>query len=199
MTEIMLFPLSSIVLPEGKMRLRIFEARYKRLVVEAMKNDGEFGICLFEKPLNVGDSELSSVGTLVKIVDFERLEDGLLGITVTGIKRFTLSRVRVEHDGLRVAKVVWLPNWEMKVFNKESEVLSLQLQRVYQQFPQLNELYGQKFFDDASWVSQRWLEILPLSNKQFDNLALELDCKVALDFLNDALNSSGSSDPLATN
>ena len=194
----MLFPLSSIVLPEGKMRLRVFEARYKRLVVDALKGDGIFGICLFEKQHSPELSELSAVGTLVKIVDFEQLEDGLLGITVTGLRRFMLRRVRVEHDGLRFAKVEWLPSWDTLELSASGEVLSEQLQRVYAQFPQLDELYEQKFFDDETWVSQRWLEILPMTNKQFDTLALHVDCGATIEFLNQTLNYPDPSDPRAS-
>tara|TARA_Y100001956_G_scaffold12620_1_gene11823 strand:- start:1373 stop:1972 length:600 start_codon:yes stop_codon:yes gene_type:complete len=195
MQEVMLFPLSSIVLPEGKMRLRVFEERYKRLVVDALKQDGLFGICLFEKQHRVEDSELSSVGTLVQIIDFEQLDDGLLGITVTGLKRFMIRRVRTEHDGLRFAKVEWLPNWQVKELCQQGETLSLKLQEVYTQFEQLNKLYDQKFFDDETWVSQRWLEILPLSNRQFDSLALELDCQSAVNYLSQTLNYESNNDP----
>lgn len=197
MNEVMLFPLNSIVLPEGKMRLRVFEARYKRLVVDALKGDGQFGICLFEKQHLPENSELSAVGTLVKIIDFEQLEGGLLGITVTGIKRFMIRRVRVEHDGLRLAKVEWLPNWETIDLTEHGELLSQQLQRIYSQFPQLNDLYEQKFFDDETWVSQRWLEILPMTNKQFDRLSLHLDCTATVEFLSQTLNNPNISDPTA--
>ncbi|KGY08623.1 LON peptidase substrate-binding domain-containing protein [Vibrio sinaloensis] len=194
MQEVMLFPLSSIVLPEGKMRLRVFEARYKRLVVEALKGDGTFGICLFQKQASAENSELSVVGTLVKIVDFEQLDDGLLGITVTGLHRFMIRKVRTEHDGLRFAKIEPLANWPLMPLSKRGESLSQQLQQVYAQFEQLDALYDQKFFDDECWVSQRWLEILPLSNKQFDLLALELDCTVTIEYLSRALINDEQSD-----
>lgn len=197
MNELMLFPLNSVVLPEGKMRLRIFEARYKRLVSEALKADGTFGICLLEPQASLARSELSHLGTLVKIVDFEQLEDGLLGITVAGINRFKIAGVRVEHDGLRFAKVKTLPEWDVTELDSVSMPLSLHLQTIYQQFPQLSELYQQKFFDDASWVSQRWLEILPLSNSEFDVLAGGNSCLAAVEFLNQRLKIDADSDPVA--
>ncbi|MCG9752768.1 LON peptidase substrate-binding domain-containing protein [Vibrio brasiliensis] len=190
MAEIMLFPLSSIVLPEGKMRLRIFESRYKRLVSQAMKADGTFGICLFEQPSQAGSDELSKIGTLAKVVDFESLDDGLLGITVAGVKKFEIERVRVEYDGLRYAKVNWLPNWQVSQVDEATESVARHLARVYQRFPEVGDLYEQKFLDDQSWVSQRWLEILPLSKLQFDSLAARSDCSEAITFLNQALFNS---------
>lgn len=183
MSEIMLFPLRSVVLPEGKMRLRIFEPRYKRMVTEVSSRDGTFGVCLFERSQHHSRGDLSQIGVLVKIIDFEQLEDGLLGITVVGIRRFDIHRVRVESDGLRFAKVTWLPSWDIVLMNDEDRYIGLQLQRVYAQFPQISALYEQCFFDDASWVSQRWLELLPIKLQQFDYLSRQSDCCEAMRFL----------------
>lgn len=185
MSEVMLFPLSSVVLPEGKMRLRIFEPRYKRLVSQAMQSEGTFGICLFDSDKK-GD-ELSAVGTLAKIIDFELFEDGLLGISITGLSKFKIRSVRVEHDGLRLARVETLPNWSAEELDVNDVRITRDLVRVYQQFPDLGDLYEQRFFDDASWVSQRWLELLPVSNRQFDELTLETNCQAALNYIKKSL------------
>ncbi|MFM2590798.1 LON peptidase substrate-binding domain-containing protein [Vibrio sp. TBV020] len=185
MSEVMLFPLSSMVLPEGKMRLRIFEPRYKRLVSNAMKRDGTFGVCLFDR--NNQSKPLSTVGTLAKIIDFDLLEDGLLGISITGLSKFKIENVRVEHDGLRFARVETLPCWEVENLEETDESLSRDLVRVYQQFPDVGAMYEQKFFDDAAWVSQRWLELLPVSNVQFDELTLQIDCRAAVSFIKQTL------------
>ncbi|ENM5934382.1 LON peptidase substrate-binding domain-containing protein [Vibrio mimicus] len=183
MEEIMLFPLSSVVLPEGKMKLRIFEPRYQRMVAQCSKMGRGFGLCLFESKSNKNASELSEFGTLVKIVDFETLSDGLLGITVVGMRRFEILKVRVEYDGLRIATVQWLPDWPSHELLDRERFLGEQLQEVYQQFPQIGELHSLCFFDDASWVCQRWLELLPLTNAQFDVLVGQRDHHAALSFL----------------
>ncbi|TFH90723.1 LON peptidase substrate-binding domain-containing protein [Vibrio ouci] len=187
MSEVMLFPLSSVVLPEGKMRLRIFEPRYKRLVSQAMQGEGTFGVCLFDRD-NRGQ-ELSNVGTLAKIIDFELLEDGLLGISITGLSKFKIQSVRVEYDGLRLARIETLPSWSAEEIEANDMRITTELVRVYQQFPDLGELYQQRFFDDASWVSQRWLELLPVTNQQFDELTLQKNCHAALSFIKKSLES----------
>ncbi|MBA5763309.1 LON peptidase substrate-binding domain-containing protein [Vibrio sp. 404] len=184
MSEIMLFPLGTVVLPEGMMRLRIFEPRYKRLVTDASRGDGTFGICLLEQNSNNVKGQVSQWGTLVKIVDFELMDDGLLGITVVGIRRFDIKRLRIETDGLRFAHVNWLPSWDVHAIPNDQRYISLQLQRVYAQFPQIGQLYTQCFFDDASWVSQRWLELLPIDFLQFDYLIRQDDCTETMRFLN---------------
>ncbi|SDH68989.1 hypothetical protein SAMN04488136_12486 [Vibrio xiamenensis] len=186
MSEVMLFPLGSVIFPEGKMRLRIFEPRYKRLVTQASQGDNTFGICLFERQ-SQDTSVLSAIGTQVRIVDFETLDDGLLGITVVGMKRFLIRRVRQEHDGLRIAKVEWLPEWPQVSISSEFQHLADNLQRLYSEFPEIGSLYDQRFFDDGCWVSQRWLELLPLRKKQFDFLTQQSDCQTALSFLDQAI------------
>ncbi|NCO47284.1 MAG: ATP-dependent protease, partial [Vibrio sp.] len=76
MKKLMLFPLASIVLPEGKMKLRIFESRYKRMVTQSSQSDSTFGICLIDNKKGNKANQLSKFGMLVKIVDFEALDNG---------------------------------------------------------------------------------------------------------------------------
>ncbi len=188
MKEVMLFPLTSVVLPEGKMNLRIFEPRYKRMVKECSLQNVGFGVCLVGSegdPKDVGN--VSSIGTLVRIVDFETLSDGLLGITVAGEKRFVIKRVRADSDGLRHAEIEWLDNWQTPSQQLDFGYLSQQLAQVYEQFPQLGTLYQHRFYDDPIWVTQRWLELLPLDSHLFESLVGAQDCRPALRFLNQAI------------
>ncbi|CAM2760946.1 LON peptidase substrate-binding domain-containing protein [Vibrio mytili] len=188
MNEVMLFPLTSVVLPNGKMNLRIFEPRYVRMVKESSRQNSGFGVCLVgnnSDPKEVGD--VCSIGTLVRIVDFETLSDGLLGITVIGEKRFKVKRVRADKDGLRHAEVEWMENWQAPHELFSFYYLSQQLEYVYEEFPQLGSLYANCFYNDPVWVTQRWLELLPLDCRLFEKLAGAEDCLPALLFLNQAL------------
>jgi Lon protease-like protein len=185
----MLFPLRSVVLPEGKMRLRIFEPRYKRMVTECLRNETGFGVCLISDDASVAPKNVSKIGTFVSIVDFETLDDGMLGITVSGIKKFRISDIGADDDGLRSASVEWVEGWATEELNDENQFLGERLQDVYKKFPQIGELYLHRFFDDASWVSQRWLEVLPLECHHFEHLVTQPDCRSAVDFLTQAFNS----------
>lgn len=188
MNEVMLFPLSSVVLPEGKMKLRIFEPRYKRMVKECSLNNVGFGMCLVEGSEDGSkQSKLSSVGTLVQIVDFDQLSDGLLGITVVGIKRFQVGNMRTELDGLRRAQVDWMENWPLTKNVPDFSDLSDHLAEVHNSIAQLKELYSHCFYDDPNWVAQRWLELLPLDCASFEHLAGGGNCITALNFLNHAM------------
>ncbi|MFN1651089.1 LON peptidase substrate-binding domain-containing protein [Vibrio rotiferianus] len=188
MNEVMLFPLTSVVLPEGKMNLRIFEPRYKRMVKECSIQNVGFGVCLVGNDSDQrAAGNVSSIGTLVTIVDFETLSDGLLGITVVGERRFRVKRVRSDFDGLRHADVEWMENWQQPHSYPDFLHLSTQLAHVYEQFPQLGNLYQHRFYDDPSWVTQRWLELLPLDRSLFEKLVDADDCIDALTFLTHAI------------
>ncbi|MDR9830186.1 LON peptidase substrate-binding domain-containing protein [Vibrio sp. FNV 38] len=189
MSDIMLFPLRSVLFPCGVLKLRIFEPRYLRMVTECFRNNEGFGLCMIDEdgappPLNI-----SSHGTYVKIVDFEELKDGMLGITVRGDRAFEIRQVSNDRDGLRRAKVHWTPAWPKAVIDAEFEYIRDHLRLVYQQFPQISQMYDSCHFDDAVWVSQRWLELLPLKVSHFDFLALQGNSDEALMFLTQAIES----------
>lgn len=192
MSQIMLFPLSSVVLPEGKMKLRIFEPRYKRMIAECLKAGTGFGLCLVNNDAGALPHNTASIGTFVSIVDFETLDDGLLGITVSGIKRFKVEQVSTDFDGLRHADVTWLPTWQPKQLNEHHLFVGERLQAVYKAFPLLGELYTHCFFDDATWVSQRWIEVLPVTCSEFEKLALQQDCDEMLDFVEEMITVNDS-------
>ncbi|MFA0080926.1 LON peptidase substrate-binding domain-containing protein [Vibrio breoganii] len=187
MSVIKLFPLSSVVLPEGKMNLRIFEPRYKRMISDCCKAGEGFGVCLISEPGTSSPSNISRVGTLAEIIDFEQLSDGFLGVTIVGTRRFKVKRVWSEFDGLRCGEVENLSNWDSRELSRDNLYISDQLQRVYQRFPEIKNLYSHCFFDDATWVSQRWLELLPIEQQQFEHLISQADCDEALRFLSHAI------------
>ncbi|ELP5728457.1 LON peptidase substrate-binding domain-containing protein [Vibrio vulnificus] len=188
MSELMLFPLSSTVLPDGKMKLRIFEPRYQRMVKWCCQHNVSFGMCLVDNSQQ--KSQLSSLGTEVEIVDFDALSDGLLGITVVGLRRFMIEAIRVEQDGLRIASVTYLENWPSAPLLTPQRFIGEQLQEVHLQFPQLGELYSECFYQDANWVARRWLEILPLSAQQFEHLAGTESCHTAMHFLSEVVENA---------
>lgn len=156
-----LFPLKICLLPQGYTQLRVFEPRYQRLVSESLKAQTGFGLCM------LNDSQhILSIGTLVKIVDFETLEDGLLGITIKGISRLKIKEISVDEDGLKIGEVEQLNNWPSEPIREVDKPISEKLQTLLAQYPEHFHRYEINDFKDASWTCQRWLEILPLDNHQ---------------------------------
>ena len=163
MTELALFPLSQVVLPNGQMKLRVFEARYQRLVSESCAGQRDFAIALLNPYVTQQHPDrIFSVATQVRITDFSRLDDGLLGITISGVQRVQINRRWQEQDGLHVATVIALAPWESCEMQPEYQLLSQELQHVFADNPLLKELYPTPAWQDPVWLAQRWIEILSM-------------------------------------
>lgn len=110
--EMSLFPLSAVLLPYGRMPLRIFERRYVDLVRDSMRSGEGFGIVHIGEGPEVGTDQLpklAPIGTVARIIDWDQLKDGLLGITVTGEQRFRLGPYHRAESGLIVGEAELLP------------------------------------------------------------------------------------------
>lgn len=193
MNTIALFPLQSVILPEGNMSLRIFESRYLRMIAECQKKSIGFGLCLLEPTAEKNKNQCSTVGTLVNVAKLERNENAMLEIDIVGMQRFKVTKTWLESDGLRKAEVDLLPNWQPSELAYENSYISHQLKHVFETIPQVGSRHSHCFYDDASWVSARWLELLPLRCRQFDHMLSQNDCQQAMDFLRLAIEPIESS------
>lgn len=115
-SPIPLFPLSSVLVPNGRLPLQIFERRYIDLVSNSLKTGTGFGVCLLKKgkeTITAGRrQEVHRVGCYAHIVDWDQLENGLLGITVEGSLRFHVRDCWSRDDHLLMADVGWLDGAE---------------------------------------------------------------------------------------
>jgi Lon protease-like protein len=173
MTTIPLFPLNIVLFPGGPLPLRIFETRYVDMVRRCMREGEGFGVVLIREGKEVGPAETFDIGTLAKIVDFDQLPDGLLGLQCVGERRFRILARRRQADGLHIGDVEWLAaEPELLVPERHARLAQL-LGGV---LPQLGEAYAGVTLrlEDAAWVGHRLAEILPmdLADKQF---CLELE------------------------
>jgi uncharacterized protein len=172
--ELPLFPLNTVLFPGGPLPLRIFEPRYVDMVRKCMREGAPFGVLLIRAGQEAGEvSSAADVGTSARIIDFNQMPDGLLGIICTGDQKFRVEDRRVQADGLNVGTITWLPPEAPTPLPPQHAHLGLLLKRA---LPQISDIYQavQPRFDDAGWVSSRLAEILPisLSDKQE---CLELD------------------------
>ncbi|WKE64238.1 LON peptidase substrate-binding domain-containing protein [Gallaecimonas kandeliae] len=191
--EVAQFVLDTQLLPGGRMPLRVFEPRYLRMVADAMAGRRPFGICMPDPKAEPDTpARLCPLGTLVEVVDFSSLKDGRLGIIVEGRQRYHILSSEQEEDKLHVAQVELLPNWPAAPLPTGAEPLRDLLSQVFGEHPELAELYPAPRFDDAAWLSARWLELLPLSGPERQGLIGGQDCQQALRFLCDQLRASSS-------
>ena len=161
--SIPLFPLHTVLFPGGPLRLRIFEPRYLDMVSRCMREDSGFGVALIVAGQEAGGAaQTVEIGTLARIVVFEQLDDGLLGITARGERRFRIVHVHQESDGLNVCQVEWRADEARAEVPPQHAVLAELLQRAIEQ---IGPAYGEltPAYEDASWVSMRLAEILPLA------------------------------------
>jgi len=172
-SELPLFPLSTVLFPGGPLRLRIFEPRYLDMVRNCLKESRPFGVVLILEGLEAGEAaSVAATGTSARVVDFDTLPDGLLGIDCVGEQRFRLCRRWQQSDGLNVAEVDYLPNDAPCALPAELAHLGELLREL---MPQLGDRYTHvtACYDDAGWVSNRWAEVLPLTDAEKQQL-LEL-------------------------
>lgn len=112
--EIPLFPLQLVLFPGGRLELQIFEQRYIDLVRHCMRTDTGFGICLLKKgqeTMQAGTQQtIHRTGTYAKIIDWDQLPNGLLGITVEGSAKFNIEQCWAADSGVLTANVEFSEN-----------------------------------------------------------------------------------------
>jgi uncharacterized protein len=171
--ELPLFPLSTVLFPGGPLRLRIFEPRYLDMVRHCLKESRAFGVLLILEGEEAGEAvSVAESGTSARVVDFDTLPDGLLGIDCIGEQRFRVLKRWQQGDGLNVAQVDYLPDDPPCALPAELAHLGELLREV---LPQLGERYAHVVaqYEDAGWVGNRWAEVLALTPAEKQQL-LEL-------------------------
>ena len=188
--QLAIFPLRINLLPDGILPLRIFEPRYLRMIKEASTRG--MGLCLLGKQQEGGFSPLMTVGTRVEIIDFDQLQDGTLGVTVQGVERFQIQTLSVEDDGLLVAEVTMLPHWHHAPILPEQRILVEKLGELFEEHPHYASYYPTPQWNDACWVVQRWLEVIPMDAEEKLPLMASNDYLEATHFLLESIDKESA-------
>lgn len=172
-----LFPLHTVLFPDGLLPLKIFEPRYLDMAAACMKADSPFGICLIQSGEETGSSaQPHTIGTLAKIANWDMEQLGILRITVAGQQRFRVLGTSTA-EKLLVGDIELIPDASEAPFPDSRRRLLPLLERV------LGDLAADRIglpyrLDDAAWVGYRITEILPIQNLAKQKL-LELDDPLA--------------------
>ncbi len=105
-----LFPLNTVLFPGCTLDLQIFEARYLDMIGRCMKQGAGFGVVCILEGQEVGPAPTghAMIGCEAVIRDFQKQDNGLLGIRVEGGRRFRVTGTELQRDQLLVADVDWL-------------------------------------------------------------------------------------------
>ncbi len=157
--ELPLFPLNTLLLPGGHLRLKVFEPRYLDLVSACLRGGEPFGICLIKSGPEVGEAaEPEQVGTLAHIRKADMHEPGVFDIDVEGGDRFRIQATRVGPNRLLIGEVeLWPAESNAPVPEHCAACLRL-LRRMAEELPEL-ELRPVR--DEVAWVGHRLVELLP--------------------------------------
>ena len=153
-----LFPLPLVLFPGGRLPLQIFEARYLDMVGKCMREGDNFVVTMSRA------EGFADLGCEVSIRDFDQLSNGLLGILAIGERKQQLFNPRQREDGLWFADGADLPMEESLEVPFDYFGL-VELLKSLQVHPAVRGLYSEIDYTDATEVSSRLTELLPLDNE----------------------------------
>lgn len=169
--ELPLFPLNTVLFPDGRLPLKVFEARYLDLMGHCLRNAAPFGVVALRSGAEVGakvpGQEMETVGVLAHIEQLDAQQTGILLVQCKGGLRFALQGTPHQRgDGLWVAPARLLPAdaAEPPAAAMAATVQALlQLAENLQARAMPSPWDGPARLDDAGWVANRWCELLPVA------------------------------------
>ena len=189
------FPLSINVLPGAYLPLQIFEPRYLDMVKNSLAREEGFCIALIKNDGKAayveGLPNLHEVGTYVEIVDFNQLQNGLLGITVKGLNKVKILDRWKQDDALLLAKISKLKEFGEDLSEDPSyeEIWSMLIE--ISNHPEVKKLNLEIDLKNAINVSYILGSLLPLTPAEKQTM-LELENSTEkLDYLNSVIKKLG--------
>ena len=164
--ELPLFPLGTVLFQGGTLQLQIFEPRYLDMVSRCMREGEPFGVVLIRQGSDTWrpgaeGPDLFEIGTAARIVDFNQLGNGRLGITARGERKFRVRSTREQADHLLLGQVTYLPEEPAVAVGREHQDL-VDLLSELMTHPGVKQLKLDIDLDDARSVGWRLSELLPI-------------------------------------
>ncbi len=177
-----LFPLKTVLFPDGVLPLRVFETRYVDMIRERMKAGAPFGVVAIRSGSEVGQAaEPYHVGTLAHIAEWDMPDFGVLLLSTRGGERFRIIETRTlpsqlieartesiaeetaageaegSDDGAGAALPLCANVLRVLIDDLQQRAQEEAADNFINPFPEPHRL------DDAGWVANRWSEMLPIS------------------------------------
>lgn len=163
--QIPIFPLTTVLYPEGLLPLRIFEQRYLDMTKVCIRDNSVFGVCLIREGLEVGTPALPhDIGCTARISEWDMPHLGLFQLRTQGEMVFRIQEHWTTKSGLIQAQVQLENPLQPEPLPGEYAELAELLQKI------MAKLGAERFpsparLDDATWVAHRLAELLPLETE----------------------------------
>ena len=193
MDELPLFPLRTVLFPDGLLELKIFEARYLDLMSRCLRERAPFGVVALRsggEARSAGDVvQLYEVGTLAELIDVDSAQAGILLVRCRGGERFKVGATRQERDGLWLAQTESVAADPLVAPNAgHAEVVKSLADAVAALAAQGSRPFLEPHrFESAGWVANRWCEILRLPLEVRQRLMTLADPLARLDVVDSLL------------
>ena len=208
-----IFPLNTVLFPQGLIPLQVFEVRYLNMVQRCEKDGTPFIVaCLHggdevQRPDPTGEEtyqpeRFHHTGTLAHIEHISVVKPGLLRIICRGGERVRIDRCEKGPLGLWVGdaevmhhdKIITIPSELSHISDALSDVLG----RLYEEYPDAMGVsrppeHGAAEWENAGWVANRWAELLPLPNDLKLRLLTAESPLIRLELVGDQLDELGLS------
>lgn len=194
LADLPLFPLHTVLFPDGMLPLKIFEARYLDMMRDCLREQSPFGVCMIKSGNEVARPDEptvpENVGCLAHLLDCDVQEYGLMQIKVKGGQRFRLLSTRVEPSGLLRGMAEPIGEDPMPAGTHHlaahaacAEVLERIIKGVAERDPSNVPFLQPYRFDDPIWLSNRLAEILPIPLRARQKLMEIEDAEARLDIV----------------
>ena len=166
-----LFPLGTVLFPDGQLSLRVFEVRYLDMVRKCQSTGAPFGVVALQSGHEVRKAgaqpeQLFAEGVLARIESLEPLQTGLLHLQCLGLQRFQIQNSWQLPHGL------WVADVNMLAADTAMPIPPHLMSMAHTLFQALMNMQGQDAahpylptpaqMNDCGWVANRWAEMLPL-------------------------------------
>ena len=196
-----LFPLTTVLFPQGVLNLQIFEVRYLDLMKKCLRDNTPFGVVslLDGNEVRRPDEkiQLAKIGTLVNIEKHEFVTPTLIEISTVGSQRFKLLNAMQEKNGLWMGEIQTLPADPVveipDYLQGSTNALARLINSIDEQEIAEEQLPFRKPYKlmDCGWVANRWCELLPLDKPtKLQLLALD-NPLLRLELIDDTLAAQG--------
>ena len=189
-----LFPLSINVLPGALLPLQIFEPRYIDMIKKCLGDAEGFSIVLTKEEPSLsreGPISIHDIGTYVEIVDFNQLDNGLLGITVKGKSKVNVLETWRQDDELLLGNIEIIDEEDNDLSNEPQYKDLWNMIEEIIRHPEIKKLNLEVDFNSSKSVCYILASILPLRSQEKQSI-LELDGNSQkLDYLKEIIKRLG--------